>query len=154
MSSVSLFRSEREMRRRAQLDEALCVHEASHYVCARGVGLQAERCSVDERGDGLAWYSYAVRELTTETGRTKLIAVALAGGIGERLRFGREVLGESASDRRKASELLMREVDQPKRFAVQSAAIDLATNALRARWDLVEAIAAELQDKGVWGLAA
>jgi hypothetical protein len=75
----------------------------------------------------------------------KRLAVLLAGSLAEQLAEGAP--GLATSDFQRAAALLS-SLPAYDRARVRHEAIDLAMRALKTRWDFVEALAKELQQKG------
>lgn len=129
-----------------RLAEAVAVHEASHYVVGSVLGCRPSR--VVARADGGHVRLERTPDPWTPKGCRDAVAVHLAGGLGETMRFGVPVLS-ARSDHEKTTRALAR-FEHAGQLRMQREGIELAARVLRARWDLVEAIALEVLEHGAW----
>ena len=132
--------------------KAVAWHEASHWAVASELGLKPLSVHADGSGGAVR---IAPSETVSSDGRRRMVALYLAGHLGEQMRYGAmPLLTPNSEDYKVVDRLLMALPSQEERVTMQSEAMDLAARALRERWDFVKVLAAELQERGRWSVVA
>ncbi len=124
--------------------ESTSFHEAGHYVLARTVGFERVHAGMHPTGlSGSTFY----RSPEVEDWRMEKLAVVMAGGIAERLATAVE--NAHTHDDAEIAEIID-SFPREEQMAARIEATDFVFQVLRDRWELVEAVAESLRQKGIF----